>query len=140
MMEQTSFLGTGWSFPPRFNRAMGAIEMVSDVEDIKESLSILLSTTIGERVLQAEYGCNLEEMVFEPINRVTLLIIEDMVRTAILYYEARINPLDITVSDANINEGVLEINVAFEIRGTNTRFNFVYPFYLEEGTDINLIA
>ncbi|MEM8528129.1 MAG: GPW/gp25 family protein [Bacteroidota bacterium] len=139
-MQQNSFLGTGWSFPPRFDKASQSVEMVSDLEDIKESLSILLSTILGERIMQAEYGCNLETMVFEPINNVTLLIIEDMVQTAILYYESRINLLGVKVSDANILEGVLDINVAFEIRGTNNRFNFVYPFFVEEGTDINLIS
>jgi len=31
-------------------------------------------------------------------------------------------------------EGQVLIEVFYTIRGTNTRHNLVYPFYLEEGT------
>ena len=56
-----SFLGTGWKFPPEFNNQTGTVEMVSDYTDIKESLDILLSTSLGERVMQPDYGCNLND-------------------------------------------------------------------------------
>jgi len=63
----TSFLGTGWSFPPKFNAAQGSVEVTSDELDIQRSLEILLATRKGERVMQPDYGCNLDEMVFEPM-------------------------------------------------------------------------
>jgi len=28
--------------------------------------------------------------------------------------------------------------VAYTVKSTNSRFNFVYPYYIREGTDINL--
>ncbi len=27
----------------------------------------------------------------------------------------------------------LDFNISFIVRGTNSRYNFVYPFYLKEG-------
>ena len=60
----TSFLGTGWSFPPKFNVGQGTVEVTSDELDIQRSLEILLATRKGERVMQPDYGCNLDEMVF----------------------------------------------------------------------------
>ena len=43
------FLGRGWSFPPKFERNDEVLElqMVSLEEDIRESLSILLSTSVS---------------------------------------------------------------------------------------------
>ncbi len=59
MEKSESFLGTGWSFPPTFTNVSGDVVMTSDVEDILASLHILLSTSIGERLMQPTYGCNL---------------------------------------------------------------------------------
>ena len=85
-----SFLGTGWSFPPQFNRKSGTVEMVSDYNDIKQSLDILLSTTIGERVMQPKYGCNLNDYLFEGLSSTTIGFIKERVANSILYYEPRI--------------------------------------------------
>ena len=66
--SHNSFLGTGWSFPPTFDRESGQVEMVSDLADISQSLDILLSTSLGERVMVPDYGCNLDDYMFESLN------------------------------------------------------------------------
>lgn len=136
MNEQLSFLGIGWSFPPTFDRSLKGVVMVSDLEDICQSLTILLDTALGERVMQPKYGASLEAMVFEPMNSAVLTFIDDIVRTAIVYHEARIKLIRLEISSERHLEGILDINIIFEVRSTNTRFNFVYPFYIKEGTDI----
>ena len=35
-------------------------------------------------------------------------------------------------------EGRVLIGVAYRVKATNSRFNFVFPYYKDEGTDINL--
>src|SRR5215213_4828140 len=92
MQEQNfnSFLGTGWAFPPAFNHNTGTTEMVSAEEDINQSLNILLSTSLGERVMQPQYGCNLQDYLFEPLNATVIGFIKDLVTNAILFYEPRI--------------------------------------------------
>ena len=67
-LRERSFLGRGWDFPPTFSRSNLEVRMTADEDDIQKSLEILLSTTIGERFLQPNYGCNLENFVFEPMN------------------------------------------------------------------------
>ena len=136
MLKEQSFLGTGWSFPPSFEPAIGSVITVSGVEDILQSLDILLSTSLGERVMQPKYGANLEQFVFEPINSSLILQLTDVVRTAILYHEARIELQRVNIQTDRQLEGVLGIEVDFVIRSTNSRFNYVYPFYLKEGTEI----
>jgi len=134
--EGKEFLGRGWGFPPSFNRAENKAEMTSDREDIERSLEILLGTRKGERVMRPDYGCNLDEMVFESFNLSMKTYLADMVETAILYHEPRIEPLEINIDDSFIYEGRLMIEIDYLIRATNSRFNMVYPFYLEEGSEI----
>jgi len=131
-----SFLGTGWSFPPEFNDVSNAVEMTSDEADIQLSLQILLSTRQGERVMLPDYGCNLDEMVFEPMTTTFKTYISEMVKTAILHYEARIDLNSVTVDDSNEVNGMIILIVDYTVRTTNSRFNFVYPYYKLEGTEV----
>lgn len=130
-----SFLGTGWAFPPEFNRESGTVEMVSDEEDIKQSLNILLSTSLGERVMQPKYGCNLSDYLFEGLSSSTIGYIKERVANSILYYEPRIvvEKIDVTSDDStDLLEGKFTITVDYSIPGTNSRFNYVYDFYKNE--------
>ncbi len=133
--QQKSFLGTGWSFPPTFDRKTGTVDMVSNVEDIEQSLNILLSTSLGERVMQPLYGCNLVDYVFESLSSTVIGYIKDRVKNAILFYEPRIIAEKIEVtSDASFDliEGRFTIMIEYTIPGTNSRFNYVYDYYKNE--------
>jgi len=135
MDKPQSFLGTGWSFPPAFDAVSGTVVLVSDEEDIRESLNILLATSLGERVMQPRYGCNLEDYLFEPLNSTTVGFIKNLVSNAILFYEPRIVTEEITVTgddSAALFEGRFSIEVKYSIPGTNSRFNYVYDYYKNE--------
>lgn len=136
MAENKSFLGSGWSFPPRFLESTEGLELSHNDKDIAESIYILLSTTPGERVMNPGYGCDLQSMVFSSITTSNKTRMEDLIATAILYYEPRVNLVAIDIDDKDQLEGKLEINIVYDIKGTNSRKNMVYPFYLTEGTDI----
>lgn len=130
-----SFLGTGWSFPPAFTRESNGVEMVSDLEDIRQSLNILLSTSLGERVLQPRYGCNLGDYLFESLSSSMIGYIKDRVTSSILFYEPRIKTESVVVTDEgafDLLEGKFTITVEYTIPGTNSRFNYVYDYYQNE--------
>ncbi len=135
-MENKSFLGRGWSFPPEFNRESKAVKMLEDEEDIRSSLHILLSTRPGERVMVPGYGCNLDELLFSPLNLTIKTYVVDLIRTAILYYEPRIDVNKIEIDQTDEFYGVLLIRIDYTIRVTNSRMNMVYPFYKEEGNEL----
>ncbi|MDR3705696.1 MAG: GPW/gp25 family protein [Paludibacteraceae bacterium] len=136
MADDKSFLGNGWAFPPEFIRATGETKIVSEEEDIKESLYILLSTSPGERVMYPEYGCGLKSLVFSAISESLITILKDMVSKSILFFEPRITVNSIEVNTTQVNEGILQINILYAIRMTNTRSNLVYPYYFIEGTNV----
>ena len=132
-----SFLGTGWAFPPAFDNESGSVEMVSDYKDIEQSLHILLSTSLGERVMQPDYGCNLTDYMFESLSSTLIGIIKQKVENAILYYEPRIvaEKVEVTTADSfDLIEGKFTISVEYSIPQTNSRFNYVYDYFLNEAS------
>lgn len=141
MAEQKDmFLGTGWSFPPRFKQAAGAVESSSAFDDIRESLEILLTTRPGERIMQPKYGCSMEELLFENLNTGTKTLIKDRIRTAILYFESRIEVQSIDLDDSRQNEGVILVKIEYIVSSTNSRFNFVYPFFRNEASELDVLT
>ena len=136
METNRSFLGRGWGFPPEFNKLTKAVNMLENEADIKSSLEILLSTRLGERVMVPNYGCNLDELLFKPLTLTLKTFVIDLIKTAILYYEPRIELNKIGIDPTDELEGVLLINLDYTIRATNSRKNMVYPFYKEEGNEL----
>jgi uncharacterized protein len=134
------FLGRGWSFPPTFNAQLREVEMTEKQEDIEKSLQILLTTAIGERVMEPKYGCNMDELLFESLNTTTQTIIKDKIKTAILYFEPRINPTKIELNTTNELQGEVLVEVEYVVRATNNRFNFVFPYYRNEATELNFLT
>ena len=135
---ERSFIGRGWSFPPAFYPSRAGVEMLEQEADIASSLEILLSTTQGERVMLPQYGCNLDELLFESLDTRMKTLMADKVESAILYHEPRIELEKVQLDDSRELEGVVLIEIVYRVKATNSRFNFVYPYYKLEGTDINL--
>ncbi|AEL28447.1 GPW/gp25 family protein [Cyclobacterium marinum] len=136
MEDDLDFLGKGWSFPPTFDKDSASVKMSSGLIDIQESLWILLSTRLGERVMQPKYGCQLDELQFENLNRTTITYISELIRTAILYHEPRIEVEKIEILEEEMVSGKVLIKLNYLVRSTNSRMNMVYPYYLNEGTSI----
>ncbi|WP_268121964.1 GPW/gp25 family protein [Roseivirga pacifica] len=140
MDQENSFLGVGWSFPPQFDKTNLEAQMVGYEEDIRQSLSILLSTTPGERVMHPDFGCNLNQFVHEEISESLFTHIRQVIQDSIIRYEARIDLEDLQLEYDNGLDGVLYITLVYTIRQTNSRNNMVYPFYLLEGNNISSLT
>lgn len=134
MNDLDAIIGIGWSFPPTF-LSSGELVMTTGEEDINASLHILLSTTIGERIMQPQYGCNLKSFLFDPMNVTMEAYIKKLVGDAIIYFEPRISLEKLTVNFVQM-EGRMEIVIDYLIDATNSRANYVYPFYIMERTEI----
>ncbi len=125
------FLGTGWRFPVGLDEE-GRFETVSDEEDIREAILIILKTAPGERVMQPEFGCGINDYIFSVINSATMMEIEKEVKRALLLYEPRIVTERVEVSAEDASEGKLLISIDYTVKSSNSRQNMVYPFYLKE--------
>jgi phage baseplate assembly protein W len=135
-LTYTSFLGTGWSFPPEFLLETGEVVMTADEEDIQSSLKILFGTAIGERFLNPKYGLDMQEMLFEPMSTTMKTYLSDRVKIAILIYEPRIEMLSLDLDTTAQNEGRISIVMEYQVRTTNSRYNLVYPFSATDANEI----
>jgi phage baseplate assembly protein W len=134
------FLGRGWSFPPTFNLSIGGVEMLEEEADVASSLIILLSTAQGERVMLPQYGCNLDELVFENLDTRMKTLMVDKLESAILYHEPRVKLESVELDESEGLNGVVLIGIKYCVKLTNSRFNLVFPYYKLQGTDVNLAA
>lgn len=130
MSDTKAFLGRGWSYPVGVD-ASGAIAEAEYETDIEQSVRIILGTEPGERVMRPDFGAGLRGLVFEPINTTTMALVQYRVRNALVQWEPRIDSVTVNVS-ANPPLGLLEIDINYRIRTTNTFYNMVYPFYVQE--------
>lgn len=130
------YIGSGWAFPPSFDRRSRSARTVAGDADILESLTILFRTELNERVLFPDYGSALESLLFSNLDDTTLGELEEMVRRTIRDHEPRIWVEEVTTSRAASDRARVDIRVQFTVRHTNSRASMVFPFYLSEGTQL----
>lgn len=138
--DSADILGTGWAFPPAFDTRRREAVTVAQVQDVEESLRILLSTSPGERTMHPSYGCGLRRMVFESLSTSMLTELRSLVEKAVLFFEPRVTLDHVEVEVPEPLEGVLLLNLAYTVRTTNSRYNMVYPLYLNEGSSGSGVA
>lgn len=123
------FLGVGWAFPVAADD--GEIELAEYEESVRQAIWIVLGTAKGERVMRPDFGCGIYDLVFEVNSVSTAGRVAQEVQDALLYFEPRIDVLDVQVQAQGDSGEVLLISIQYQVRATNNIFNLVYPFYLE---------
>ena len=129
-MSGDSLLGKGWGFPPEFRANGKSIEMVEDEVDIKQSLEILFTTAVEERLNLPDFGCDLKKFAFEEINNSLALEIQEMILNAIDKYEKRVQPLKIEVTESEDTARILLIEIDYLIKETDSTQNMTYAYDL----------
>ena len=125
------FLGVGWKFPIRVN-AQGGIPLSRHEQNIEEAIWIILSTAKGERVMQPQFGCGIQNYVFAANNPATRGSIAYEVQNALSLYEPRITVLNVSVNFDPATPNRLLILLDYRVNSSNSKRNLVYPFYLTE--------
>jgi phage baseplate assembly protein W len=125
------FLGSGWNFPVSLD-GDGQVMMAPDPEEgISQSIWTILGTSPGERMMRPDFGCGIHDMVFGLNNAATASAVAGAVRDALAVWEPRIDVLDVYAVPDPAHPSLLLIEINYQVRSTNSRFNLVYPFYLE---------
>ncbi len=107
----------------------GGLQLSSATHNLDESLVIILSTRLGERVYRPDFGSRLHELVFAPLNEDTLLLAQIYAREAIQKWEPRVTVESVS-ADPTPETGSLNIVLNYRIRKNHHRRSLVYPFYL----------
>lgn len=135
IIDNKGFLGRGWKFPVEFTRGNNSATLVQHEMDIKESIIILLTTIKGSRLLRPSYGTSVRTLIFEPLDTNTATYISEEIKKAILIHEPRVFVDKVEADQESLN-GTLQVSIDYTIISSNTRSNLVFPFYLNEGTNI----
>jgi len=125
------FLGLGWNFPVTVDGGAQVRLAPGSEEGIRQSIWMILSTSPGERVMRPDFGCGVHDLVFGGSGAGTATAVAGAVRAALAVWEPRIDVLDVDAAFDRSRPNLLLIEISYQVRSTNSRFNLVYPFYLE---------
>ena len=135
-MDPYGFLGSGWKFPLQIDKKTGHIAMVSYEEDIRESIGIILNTYLGERVMRPDFGTNVADFLFNPMNQLTIQNMSGSLGTLLQVQEPRVQDVTVETSEGDDPyNGRIVFHIGYTVRNTNNRYNHVYPFYVTEGSE-----
>jgi uncharacterized protein len=127
--QLTNYIGAGFAFPIAVN-VQGSIQLSNNTPNLEESIIIILSTKLGERLYRPDFGSRLSELVFEPMNTNTLLMIRLYVEEALEIWEPRIIINSILTIPDPIS-GLVEIEIMYTPKDEYEMRSMVYPFYLQ---------
>ena len=108
------------------NPKTGDLMLLKNDSAIKTSLSNLMSTMFGERLFQPTIGGSLKPLLFEPIDAITALEIQDRILRTIVNHEPRVNDVIVDVS-SKPDDNSYYVTVEYSVRsvGRTDRLTFV---------------
>ena len=125
-MEDNNKLDTGWEFPPRFFNKGSRLGMVSEEVEIRQALKLLLATSPGERLGYPDFGCDLNQFMFEPMNRSLAVNIRKAVTDAVIKYEPRIQLKQVDITEVEGKPHELHIRIEYFITSLNKLDSIVH--------------
>ncbi len=123
------FLGVGWTSPVKLDKK-GQVVTAKYEDCVRQSIWTILSTAKGERLMRQDFGCGIHDLVFASNSAATIGAIVSDVTEALIEWEPRIDVLNVDVYGEQNQPNQLLIQINYQVRTTNNRFNLVYPFYL----------
>lgn len=128
-MSNNNFLGEGVAFPFHIDK-YNKIKTSQYEKNIEESIIIILSTKLGERLMRPGFGCRIHQLLFSPNTIDTHNLAIFYVTEALEQWEHRIILKSVDV--VNQSETSINISIDYQIEESNSFYNLVYPFYLTE--------
>jgi phage baseplate assembly protein W len=86
--------------------------------------------------MRPTFGWRRDSLVFEPIGTSFASFLRREVEKAVLFFEPRVELNTVRFERLADREGILEMRLDYTVRATNTRNNLVFPFYVDEATNV----
>jgi len=101
----------------------GGIAIRPDVEAVKQSIDNILRTRKGERLFLPQFGSFLEDLIFEPMDEMSLVDVSRRLKDEIEYWDDRVI-VDFVGFEKDEDRGTLSLLVRFSIRGLGGMYTF----------------
>jgi Bacteriophage baseplate protein W len=124
------FEGRGWRFPISLDDP-GAIAEAREEDKVRQSIEIILRTAPGERVMRPDFGCGIHDLVFDTVSGAMVGRVATVIASALATWEPRIDVLNINPRQDTEDPTRLLIEINYRLRSSNSRFNLVFPFYVQ---------
>ena len=89
---------------------------LSDTCAIARSIRNIVFTSPGEKFFNPDFGSRISESLFENVDEVSALAIEDEIKSSIINFEPRVNLLNTNVVP-NPDDNEMNVTIEYEITG-----------------------
>ena len=89
---------------------------LSDTAAIARSLRNIVFTQPGEKFFNPDFGSRISESLFENVDEVSALAIEDEIKSSIINFEPRVNLSFVNVNP-NPDDNEMNVTIEYEITG-----------------------
>ena len=111
-----SFKDLSMSF--KFNPLSGDLITLKNENAIARAVRNIVSTTPGEKFFNPEFGSSVSEILFENVDDITAISIQDEIRNCLGNYEPRVELIDVFV-DPNFDENQFDVTITYRIIGVD---------------------
>ena len=109
-----SFKDISMSF--KFNPLSGDLISLSNENAIARAVRNIVLTTPGEKFFDPDFGSSVSEILFENVDDITAISIEDEIKNCLANYEPRVELIDVNV-DPNFDQNQFDVIISYRIIG-----------------------
>lgn len=126
--------GTGLSWP--WSVRDNQWEITDGEYKIRDSIFVILSTPLGSRYMQPDFGSMLPLMVFTNYDAIARAELKRYTFQAVKRWEPRINLQQVQLNETELKDNAVGVELSYTISGTNSSAPHVarIPVQLDNGT------
>ena len=111
-----SFKDISMSF--KFNPLSGDLITLKNENAIARAVRNIVLTTPGEKFFDPDFGSSVSEILFENVDDITAISIEDEIKNCLANYEPRVELIDVNV-DPNFDQNQFDVIISYRIVGVD---------------------
>ena len=109
-----SFKDLSMSF--KFNPLSGDLIALKNENAIARAVRNIVLTTPGEKLFDPDFGSSVSEILFENVDDITAVSIQDEIRNCLNNYEPRVDLVNVDVNP-NFDENQFDVKITYKIVG-----------------------
>ena len=111
-----SFKDISMSF--KFSPLSGDLITLKNENAIARAVRNIVLTTPGEKFFDPDFGSSVSEILFENVDDITAISIQDEIKNCLQNYEPRVEIIDVNV-DPNFDENQFDVIITYRIVGVD---------------------
>ena len=109
-----SFKDVSMSF--KFNPLSGDLIALKNENAIARAVRNIVLTSPGEKLFDPDFGSSVSEILFENVDDITAVSIQDEIRNCLNNYEPRVDLVNVDVNP-NFDENQFDVKITYKIVG-----------------------